>query len=319
MSANNMSSRITYAAIEIGGSKLQLAVGNAAGKILERFRFPVDRSQGAEGIRRHIETKVKQLLAARQPRAVGVGYGGPVNWRNGQICCSHHIAGWSDFPLGEWLRSLTGLPVVVDNDANVAALGEATHGAGQRHNPVFYVTLGSGVGGGLVVDGSIYHGTTPGEAELGHVRLDRRGTTVEARCAGWAVDRKIRAFIKRHPRSRLARLAGRTAGGEARCLGPALRQNDPSARRILRETAADLAFGLSHAVHLFHPQVIVIGGGLALLGEPLRAAVSEALPRFVMAAFAPGPRVALAALGEDAVPVGALVLAARSARDCIGG
>lgn len=315
MSANNTSSEKTYFAIEIGGSKLQLAVGDAAGRIRERFRFSVDRAQGAEGIRRQIETKVKELQAARQPRAIGVGYGGPVNWRNGQICCSHHIAGWSDFPLGDWLRSLTGLPVVVDNDANVAALGEATHGAGQGHNPVFYVTLGSGVGGGLVVDGSIYHGAPPGEAELGHVRLDRRGTIVEARCAGWAVDRKIRAFIKRHPRSRLGRLAGKSAGGEARCLGPALAQDDAAARRILVDTATNLAFGLSHVVHLFHPEIIVIGGGLALLGEPLRAAVGEALPRFVMAAFGRGPRVALAALGEDAVPVGALVLAARKAGD----
>jgi glucokinase len=308
-----MSRQTTYAAIEIGGSKLQLAVGDAAGKVLERFRFSVDRRQGAEGIRRQIETKVKELLAARQPRAVGVGYGGPVNWRNGQIRCSHHIEGWSDFPLGDWLRSLTGLPVVVDNDANVAALGEAIHGAGRSHNPVFYVTLGSGVGGGLVVDGSIYHGATPGEAELGHVRLDRQGTILEARCSGWAVDKKIRAFVKRHPKSRLGRLVGKSSGGEARYLGAALGQNDASARRILRETASDLAFGLSHVVHLFHPEIIVIGGGLALLGEPLRAAVGEALPRFVMAAFGAGPRVALAALGEDSVPVGALVLACRSA------
>src|SRR5437867_2964353 len=86
----------------------------------------------------------------------------------------------------------TKIQVTVDNDANIGALGEAVRGAGVGKNPVFYVTLGSGVGGGLVVDGSIYHGATPGEAEIGHVRLDRTGLRVEERCSGWAVDEKIR-------------------------------------------------------------------------------------------------------------------------------
>ncbi len=85
-----------------------------------------------------------------------------------------------------------------------------------------------------------------------------------------------------------------------------------AARRILLETAQDLAFALSHVVHLFHPQIIVLGGGLSGLGEPLRAAVQDALPAFIMEVFAPGPRVALAGLGEDAVPTGALVLAERA-------
>ena len=102
-----------------------------------------------------------------------------MDWRTGKICCSHQIEGWSDFDLGGWLKKLTGALVFVDNDANVAALGEASHGAGRNANPVFYVTLGSGVGGGLVVDGRIYHGATPGEAEIGHVRLDRAGTILE--------------------------------------------------------------------------------------------------------------------------------------------
>jgi glucokinase len=107
----------------------------------------------------------------------------------------------------------------------------------------------------------------------------------------------------------LARLAGGRTGGEARHLAAALDQGDAAARQILRDTAEDLAFGLSHVVHLCHPQIIVIGGGLSGLGEPLRAAVAAALPRFIMEAFSPGPRLALAALGEDAVPTGALMLA----------
>jgi glucokinase len=181
-------------------------------------------------------------------------------------------------------------------------------GAGAGSDPVFYVTLGSGVGGGLVCGGRIYHGASPGEAEIGHVRLDRAGTTVESRCCGWAMDARVGELRHTAPESALARLAANDPGGEARHLGAALRLGDAAAQRLLAELTEDLAFGLSHVVHLFHPQVIVLGGGLANLGEPLRAGVETQLRRFIMEAFAPGPAVRLTALGEDVVPVGALAL-----------
>ncbi len=232
----------------------------------------------------------------------------------GKICCSHHIEGWSDFELGKWLEGLTGAPVFVDNDANVAALGEAFHGTGFGANPVFYVTLGSGVGGGLIVDGRIYHGATPGEVEIGHVRLDRVGTILESRCSGWSVDARIRALADTEPASVLVQLSREKPGNEARHLAEALRRKDGAARRILREVADDLAFGLSHVTQLFHPEVIILGGGLSNLGEPLRAEVAQALRPLVMKAFAPGPRFCLAKLAEDAVPVGALSLAEMKAK-----
>jgi glucokinase len=300
--------------IEIGGTKLQIAAqpaaGHAGAKIIQRHRLAVDAARGADGIRRQIESTLEQMLPALKPAAVGVGFGGPVDWKTGMICRSHQIEGWSEFDLAGWLEHLVHAPVLVDNDANTAALGEAVHGAGIGANPVFYVTLGSGVGGGLVVDGRIYHGAAPGEAEIGHVRLDRADATVESRCSGWTVDAKIRALKSSDPASLLCKMmAGEKAGGEARHLAAALRQNDSAARRILQETAEDLAFGLSHVVHLFHPQVIVLGGGLSLVGEPLRVAVADALRPFVMEAFAPGPRICLSTLAEDAVLVGAFELA----------
>ena len=295
--------------IEIGGTKLQLVLGDSAGRITQRRRLTVEPARAAVGIREQIQKTLPELLRGHKLQAVGVGFGGPVDWKTGKICRSHQIEGWSEFDLGVWLQRLTDSPVAVDNDANVAALGEARHGAGRGFNPVFYVTLGSGVGGGLVVDGRIYHGATPGEAEIGHVRLDRQGTIVESRCSGWAVDARIRELKTKQPPGVLSRLAANTVGGEAKHLAAAVEQGDPGARQVLEDTAEDLAFGLSHAVHLFHPQVIVLGGGLVGIGEPLRASVRAALLRFVMEAFAPGPELALAALGEDAVPVGALELA----------
>jgi glucokinase len=182
----------------------------------------------------------------------------------------------------------------VENDANVAALAEAVAGAGTDYANVFYITLGSGVGGGLVVDGRLYHGALPGETEVGHLRLDRSGTTLESRCSGWAVDGRIREAVRQHPGSVLAQLVGDTSPGEARFLYPALERSDPLAQSILHETSADLAFGLSHVVHLLHPEVIILGGGLSLLGEPLRAAVlGNSLPcswnRFAPALPSPRP------------------------------
>src|SRR6185503_10315557 len=113
------------------------------------------------------------------------------------------------------------------------------------------------------------------------------------------------------PASLLAKLTKDSAGNEAQYIGTALAQEDTAARMVLLNTADDLAFGLSHAVHLFHPQIIVLGGGLSKIGTPLRAAVADALQKFVMEAFIPGPRIELTQLDEDAVPVGSLILAAQ--------
>lgn len=306
----------TFLGIEIGGTKLQLVAGDASGRIVDRRRLDVEKARGGAGIRDQIAHTLPQLIASSQPAAIGVGFGGPVDHATGRVAKSHQIEGWSEFELGEWLHEQTGLPVSVDNDANVAALGEALAGAGRGLNPVFYVTLGSGVGGGLVVDGRIYHGAKPGESEIGHVRLDKTGVIVEQRCSGWAVDRRIREAVAKEPDSELARLvnnvlpaACRQSGGEARHLKPALAVGDALARRILDETAEDLAIALSHVVQLMHPATIILGGGLSLVGEPLRAAVQTYLHRFIMQVFGAGPTVQLAALGEDAVPMGALLLA----------
>ena len=294
--------------VEIGGTKLQVVLGDAAGKIGERWRQHVDPAKGAAGIRQQIGKAVAELTQGRRILRAGVGFGGPVDWKTGRICVSHHVEGWSEFDMAGWLSKVAGAPVVVENDGNVAALGEASRGAGVGSNPVFYVTLGSGVGGGLVVDGRVYHGAKPGEAEIGHVRLDRNGTIVEGRCSGWAVDRRIRELNVKEPDSLLAKLVGQSVGGEAKHLTAALQQGDSAAIRLLQEIAEDLAFGLSHVVHLFHPEIIILGGGLSNVGEPLRAGVENGLRRFMMEAFLPGPRITLAALGEDAVPVGALLL-----------
>ncbi|GAB4016061.1 ROK family protein [Spirosoma koreense] len=318
--------------IEIGGTKLQLVTNTTTGQIARRFRYTVDRAQGAAGILAHIATTLQQL--SESPQAIGVGFGGPVDWQTGRIATSHQIGGWSGFELADWLRQqVPGALVRVENDANVAALGEALQGVASGFKNVFYITLGSGVGGGMVVDRQLYHGALPGEAEIGHLWLvppsdSSPGQTIEQTISGWAVDQQIYTLLPQLPDDSALRIAVQEAvaqgdsgepdeskpkaAGLARFLHPAYEAGDPVARMLIEQIGSVLALGLSHVTHLFHPDAIVLGGGLSLIGEPLRAAVRQALPRFVMKAFQPAPIVLLAKLGEDAVPVGALELVKNS-------
>lgn len=313
--------------IEIGGTKLQVVTGDGSGRIEDRFRHRIDPARGAAGILAQLDEIFGQFAAP--PRAIGVGFGGPVDWQTGRIATSHQVSGWAGFDLAGWLSERApGAMVRVENDANVAALGEARQGVATGFRHVFYVTLGSGVGGGMVVDGQVYHGASPGEAEIGHLWLvppdatsasvpagNQSGQTIEQTVSGWAVDRQIRDLLPQLPdESILKKMVLDQATGQtgtsnpATLLHPAYEQGDPVARMLIEQIGSVLALGLSHVVHLFHPDAIVLGGGLSLIGEPLRAAVRQALPRFVMQSFHPAPIVLLAKLGEDAVPVGALEL-----------
>jgi glucokinase len=309
-----------FIGIEIGGSKLQLVAGGANCRVTHRVRKTVER--GADGPR--ICAQIDEGLAELRERihtpvkSIGVGFGGPVDRRGGRIVRSHQVAGWENFPLRDWLSERAErVPVIVENDSNAATLAEAVAGAGLGFETVFYCNFGSGVGGGLVTCGGLpYHGAPPGEMEFGHLRLNPEGVTVESKCSGWAVDERIRVECARAPRdSTLARLVAMDPGSESRHLAAAMGAGDLVAERVLNDVAADIGFALSHVVHLAHPDVVVLGGGLALVGERFRAAVAEALRPLVMEAFLPPPWVALAALGEDAVPVGALHLAARAAAE----
>lgn len=305
-----MDSKKKWIGIEIGGTKLQIAISDATG-ILQQWRFAIHPGAGAAGIQAQLEKSLAEI-GTQTIAATGVGFGGPVDWKTGVVQTSHQIEGWAGFDLKRWLEDLTKAPVLVDNDANVAALAEAVQGGGTGYNPVFYMTVGSGIGGGVVRNNEIYHGAIPGETEIGHIRLHKNGTTLESECSGWAVNNKVRMYSKAHPHSLLAQLAAGSTGPEAMLLGPALEQGDAAAQQLINNVADDLAFALSHVVHLFHPQLIIIGGGLSLLGAWLCNPIILRLPYYVMKAFHPTPVIQPAALGENVVPIGAIELAKKA-------
>jgi len=301
-----------FIGIEIGGTKLQLIRANDILVIEKQIVKEIDKEKGATGILQQIQEAFTDIKENKSIKAVGVGFGGPVNYKTGSIITSHQINGWNGFNLKEWLQQLSGVPVFIDNDANVAALAEAVQGAGAQYDNVFYMTIGSGIGGGVIINKKIYHGALPGEVEIGHIRLDKNGNTLESLCSGWAINKKIRESISLNPHSELAKLVSISNKPEAAFMLPALEKNDTIAKEILHQAADNIAFALSHVVHLFHPEIIIIGGGLSLLGDHLINEITGTLPKYVMGAFRPLPLIKTALLQQDVVPFGALQLAKSS-------
>src|SRR3954471_11836146 len=157
--------------IEIGGTKLQLGVGTGeSSKLVAIERLTVNPARGALGILEQIELAAPTLIERHGVERIGIGFGGPIHATRGVTLRSHQIEGWNDFPLVEWCERALGKPAVLGNDADLAALAEAKFGAGRGANPVFYVTVGTGIGGGLVIGGNVYQGGGLGAAEIGQLR-----------------------------------------------------------------------------------------------------------------------------------------------------
>src|SRR5216683_31348 len=193
-----------YLGIEIGGTKLQIGVGAADGTLAGRWRGAVDVAAGPDGIRGQISAAVPELLSRSgldraQVRGVGIGFGGPVDDTTHTVIKSHQIEGWDNFRLADWVSDLLDLPAVLGNDADVAGLAEALFGAGKGRSPIFYVTLGSGIGGGLIINGEIYRGCGRGAAEIGHVEVyyddwpaapPEQTVPLEDMASGWAIAKR---------------------------------------------------------------------------------------------------------------------------------
>jgi glucokinase len=293
-----------YLGIEIGGTKIQVGVGADDGRLAALWRGPVDVAAGPDGIRRQIAAAVPEVLTRAglersQVRGVGVGFGGPVDDATRRVIKSHQIEGWDDFPLADWVGEVVGLPAALGNDADVAGLAEALHGAGKGLSPIFYITIGSGIGGGFIIGGEIYRGVGRGAAEIGHLWARWEGDTpftLEYEASGWG--------ISRQPHSRLA------SSHNAEDVADAAQRGDAEALAILTTAWRRLAEAICHVIALLCPRRIVIGGGVSLMGErllfdPLRRLVAG----MVFRPFAGLTDIVPASLGEEVVVHGAIALA----------
>lgn len=195
--------------IEIGGTKLQLALGRGTSAALQGFwRGAVSATAGAAAIRDWIKQAIPELIqdsgVSRVDIAgIGIAFGGPVDADRGVTLVSHQVAGWRDFPIRDWMQSELGWPSTLQNDADSAALAESRFGAGQGFDPCLYMTIGSGIGGGLVIGGRIFRGSGAGALEIGHLRpgqlpkhLPLGGETVEAIASGFGITQRARLSIQ---------------------------------------------------------------------------------------------------------------------------
>lgn len=301
-----------FAGIEIGGTKLQIIYEDDDDKIVDHFRATIDPNDNAVNLRNEIQKNIKAFSQHSRLAGIGVGFGGPIDRSKGRVFQSFQVKGWSGFSLAEWFHSWTDVPALIENDANIAAFAEATRGVAVGYQRVFYITAGSGVGSGFVINQKLYYGASPAEMEFGHLKVNMSGIEVEQKCSGWAINKEILRRIQSNPSSELAALVKADPGHESRHLSVALNNNDFLAKEILADACDVFAFAISHVIHLLSPDVVVIGGGLSLVGKPLSAEIQLQLQKYLMEIFRPGPPIFIASLGENVVPIGAIEFAKRN-------
>ena len=270
-----------YLGVDVGGTKVAAGLVTSRGEILSKVRVPMKSREDAAAGLRSVEEAIDAALSAEPARkasiaGIGIVTPGPVDPLHGIVVNPGNLPCWRNYPLVAEIKKSRGLPTILDNDANAAALAEARWGAGAGYPSVFYVTIGTGIGTGLVLDGSIYHGRTGAAAEGGHVSIDYRGPLcpcgkrgcIEALAAGPALAHRARERLAARgveARTLLALAGGDPAAVTAEIVAKAWHDRDPLATALLEETADLLAIWLGNMIDLFDPDVIVVGGGMGEL------------------------------------------------------
>ena len=311
--------------VDIGGTKVAAGLVDESGGILQQTRGPmVANGTASEGLAAVISAiaELGRNFDGRSglPAAVG-GIGlcapGPLDPTRGVVINPPNLPCWRNYPLAEEVGKVFGVTVKVDNDANAAALAEARWGAGRGYRNVFYATLGTGIGTGIVFDGRIYHGRTGAAAEGGHVSIDYRGPRcgcgkpgcIEVLASGPAIARRARAKLEQGRPSALLELCrGSLAELSSEMVGEAFAQGDVVAREVLLETVELLALWLGNMVDLLEPDVMVMGGGVAAMLSPLLGEMRNRLPSYCINSRCGEIPLLMARYGADAGIAGGAAL-----------
>jgi glucokinase len=306
--------------VDVGGTKVAAGVVDESGAILARTRKPTP-SASPSDVEDVIAGCVDELrLSHPDVEAVGVGAAGFVDARRATVLVAPNLS-WRNEPLRDAVAGRVGLPAVVENDANAAAWAEYRFGAGRGETHLVVITVGTGIGGGIVLDGQLYRGRYGIGAEFGHMRISASGRRCgcgqhgcwEQYCSGRALLHEAReiAGVQRGYGARLLELGnGRPEGIEAIEVTQAAREGDPAALDCFAEIGGWLGQGLADLAAVLDPSAFVVGGGVADAGELLLAPAREVFrQRLTGTASRPHPEIRLAELGNDAGLVGAADLA----------
>ena len=310
------------AGVDLGGTKILTVLADRAGRVLARVKVSTHARRGQDYVINTIVESVHEAMrksgaSADKICAVGVGAPGPLDPDRGLVFFAPNL-GWKNVPLGtimsEWLK----LPVYLDNDANLAALGEHVYGAGRNAAHMVYITVSTGVGGGLILDGRVYHGTGGGAGEIGHLTVAPEGPVcncgnagcLEAVSSGTAIALRARALVDDgRGTGILAAAGGDPEQVSARAVSEAAAAGDAEAVEILREAGRYLGVAVAGVINLLNPSAVVLGGGALQSTAALWEAMLTEVQRRTLESSLAAVRVVRGALGGDAGALGAVALA----------
>ena len=310
--------------VDIGGTKFGLALCTRDGRILAQRRGITNTAGRASWMIEQISRSGSELIAGAGAPVVacGIGFGGPVDFHRQVINRSMHVEGWGETRLADLLGECFHIPVVVDNDANTAALGEVYFGAARSTRNIVYLTVSTGIGGGLVIDGEVYHGSHSYAGECGHMTLvpdgpvcscGKRGC-LEALCSGIAIAKQAQAAVTTTAQSGSGGVLLELAGGKpeeitAKLVFEAAAAGDGLATDLVSKVCVHLGLAVANLINLFDPEMVVIGGGVAKAGRQLFDPLNREIEKFVMPIHSNRFRCVPAQLADDSVLLGAVALA----------
>ncbi len=313
--------------VDIGSHGVQVALASSQGELLHRAekRWMAREAEAAHVVLAALEMSRSLLhdngLKPEQLVRVGVGFGGPVDVAQGVTIVSHRMPGWERYPLRQVFEEAFDVTALVDNDARVTALGEMLYGAGRKLRDLFYIHLSSGVGGGLVLSGQLYRGTTTTAGEIGHTVVMEGGPEcscgrhghLEALVSAPALIARARELSHDRLGQLEARAADDPQGLRFHHVVEAAREGDEACRQVIKEAAHYLAVAVSNLVDLFNPEMVVLGGVVArLAGEDLLQPLRDEVAEVAMPVPAQAVRIVQGTLGDASVVVGAIAMALQS-------
>jgi glucokinase len=310
------------AGIDIGGTKIAVALQDRK-KVRTAFqRFPTQAELSPHLIIENIEKKLGEMLAASGATlaAIGIGCPGPIDIEKGLALSPTNLKKWKDFPVVEIFEKKFGVPVRFDNDANAAALGEFSDGAGRGFRDILYVTISTGIGGAVICGGKIHHGVRAGAGELGHAIVQPDGVLCRCGARGCLETIASGLSIARRAKEKLAE-TGSGFGGvgadeiTARTVVEAVKSGDAAALSVWEETVRFLAIGIGNAITTLAPEAVIIGGGVSLAGDVLFEPLRSHLARNVKMLPIEQVKILPAALGDESGVYGALLLARQAVDD----
>lgn len=310
-----------FVGVDIGGTKVAAGLVDTNGAIAAQVREPMIANSSAQDGLKAVFAAIARIMPAEVGDVGGIGIcaPGPLDPKSGVVLNPPNLPCWRNFPLAESVQRRYFVPVKVDNDANAAALAETRWGAARGCKNVFYATIGTGIGTGIVFDGQIYHGRTGSAGEGGHVSIDYQGPIcrcgkpgcIEILASGTAIAQRARQAMAAGADSTMLKLAGGdVAAFTGEIVGKAAMAGDPAAIKILSESTEMLALWLSNIVDLFDPEVIVIGGGAAALYRPFFDKLHEKISHLTINPRADEVPILAAHYGADSGIAGGAALCA---------